>query len=136
GLKWIGGRVAFHAGALVLLAVAGGLRLDRRGMAPVFERAPVPAFAKKFIYTLAVAPPLVGSLLSVLLDKQTPIGGTGALVILSALGVIVAAGDVIRLYRQSILGRAWLALLLFPPATLIGSALLLPRPLRSGFCVS
>jgi len=134
-LKLIGWLVAFHAGALVLLAVAGGLRLDRRGMAPVFERAPVPAFAKKFIYTFAVAPPLVGSLLSVLLDKATPIGGTGALVILSALGVIVAAGDVILLYRQSILGRAWLALLLLPPATVIGSAILLPWTLGIGFDV-
>jgi hypothetical protein len=134
-LKLVGWLVAFHAGALVLLAVAGGFSLDRRGAAPVFERAPVPPFAKKFIYTFAIAPPLVGSLLSVLLDKSTPIGGTGALVILSALGVIVAAGDVIRLYRQSILGRAWLALLLLPPATVIGAAILLPWALGIGFDV-
>src|SRR5262249_14106242 len=125
-LKLIGWLVAFHAGALVLLAVAGGVRPGRPGMAPGFQRAPGPAFAEKIIFKFAVAPPLVGSLLFVLLDKATPIGGTGALVILSALGVIVAAGDVILLYRQSILGRAWLALLLLPPATVIGSAILLP----------
>jgi hypothetical protein len=134
-LKLIGWLIAFHAGALVLLAVAGGFKVDRRTAAPVFERAPVPPFAQKFIYTFAVAPALVGTLLSVLLAKPTPIGGTGGLVILSALGAIVAAGDVIRLYRQSILGRAWLALLLLPPATVIGASILLPWALAIGFDV-
>jgi hypothetical protein len=93
----------------------------------------VSPFAKKFVYTFAVAPPLIGTLLSVLLGKPTPVGGTGPLVVLSALGVIVAAGDVIRLYRQSILGRAWLALLLLPPATVIAASILLPWTLGIGF---
>lgn|GEM_PF-178089 len=132
-LQLIGWLIAFHAGALVLLAVAGGLKVDARTAAPLFERAPVPPFAKTFVYTFAIAPALVGTLLSVLLDKPTPIGGTGALVILSALGVIVAAGDVIRLHRQSILGRAWLALLLLPPAAVIGASILLPWALGIGF---
>src|SRR5439155_879765 len=55
-LKLIGWLVAFHAGAIVLLAVAGGLKVDSNSPAPVFERAPVPPFAKKFIYTFAVGP--------------------------------------------------------------------------------
>jgi len=69
----------------------------------------------------------------VLLGKPAPIGGTGGLVMLSALGVIVAAGNVIRLYRQSILGRAWLAVLLVPPAAVIGASILLPWTLGIGF---
>jgi hypothetical protein len=132
-LQLVGWLIAFHAGALVLLAVAGGLKVDARTAAPLFERAPVPPFAKKFVYTFAVAPALIGTLISVLLDKPTPIGGTGPLVILSALGVIVAAGDVIRLHRQSILGRAWLALLLLPPATIIAASIVLPWTLGIGF---
>ncbi len=132
-LQLIGWLIAFHAGALMLLLVAGGLKVDPRAAAPVFERAPVPPFAKKFVYTFAVAPALVGTLLSVLLGKPAPIGGTGPLVILSALGVIVAAGDVIRLHRQSILGRVWLAVLLVPPATVIGATILLPWTLGIGF---
>jgi len=132
-LQSVGWLVAFHAGALVLVVVAGGLKVDPRTAAPVFERAPVPPFAKQFVYTFAIAPALVGTLLTVLLGKPAPIGGTGGLVMLSALGVIVAAGNVIRLYRQSILGRAWLAVLLVPPAAVIGASILLPWTLGIGF---
>ena len=132
-LQSVGWLVAFHAGALVLVVVAGGLKVDPRTAAPVFERAPVPPFAKQFVYTFAIAPALVGTLLAVLLGKPAPIGGTGGLVMLSALGVIVAAGNVIRLYRQSILGRAWLAVLLVPPAAVIGASILLPWTLGIGF---
>src|SRR2546423_15139399 len=74
----------------------------------------------------------MGPVLPVLLGKPPPVGGSGPLVVRSALGVIVAAGDVIRLYRQSILGLAWLALLLLPPATVIAASILLPWTL--GIC--
>src|SRR2546429_350263 len=45
-LQSVGWLVAFHAGALVLVVVAGGLKVDPRTAAPGFERAPVPPFAK------------------------------------------------------------------------------------------
>ncbi len=130
-IAWL---LAFHAGALVLIVVAGGLTVDPRSAAPSFERAPVSPFAKQFVYTFAIAPPLVGTLLAVLLGNPASIG-IGAPVILTALGVIVAAGDVIRLHRQSVLGRAWLVVLLVPPATVIGASILLPWTVGIGFDV-
>jgi Dolichyl-phosphate-mannose-protein mannosyltransferase len=136
GLQLLGWLVAFHAGALVLLALAGGVRVDPRTPAPSFERRPVSPFAKRFVYTFAIAPALIGTLLSVLLGRAAPIGGVGALVIVSALGLIVAAGDVIRLHRQTILGRVWLAILLVPPATVIGTSILLPWTLAIAFDVN
>jgi Dolichyl-phosphate-mannose-protein mannosyltransferase len=134
-LDSLGRLLMLHAGALLLLVLAGGVRVDPRAAAPVFERTPVAPFAKQFIYVFAVAPPLVGILLAALLGKPTPLVGVGPLVVLTALGVIVAAGDVIRLHRQNILGRAWLALLLVPPAAVIAAAILLPWTLGIGFDV-
>jgi 4-amino-4-deoxy-L-arabinose transferase-like glycosyltransferase len=131
----IGWLIAFHAGALVLIAVTGGFNAAPRAPAPVFERAPVAAFAKQFVYFFALAPVLAGTLPSRLLGQSTPLGGSGPLLLLTALAAVVAAGDAVRLHNQRILGRAWMALLLVPPAAVIVASLLLPWTLAVGFQV-
>jgi hypothetical protein len=105
-----------HAGLVVLACVAGGLFAGRRAIAPAVERLPIDSFAKGFVYFFALVPAFVATLLAVLLGRTTPVGGAEPLVVLSGLAVIVAAGDVIRLYRQRAGALVWLGLLVVPPA--------------------
>jgi hypothetical protein len=46
--------------------------------------------------------------------------------VLSGLAVIVAAGDVIRLYRQRTTALVWLGLLVVPPAVIVAATVTLP----------
>ncbi len=114
-----------HAGLVVLMMVAGGL-LAGRASAPAVERVPAEPFAKLFIYFFALAPAFVATLLAVLLDRPSPIGGAGPIVVLSGLAVIVVAGDTIRLYRQRISALVWLGLLVVPPAVIVAATVTLP----------
>src|SRR5205085_8609772 len=75
---------------------------------------------------VALAPALVASIVSVVLRALVPFGGIGPLVVLSGLAVVVAAGDVIHLHRQRVVGLAWLALLLAPPAVTTAAVVLAP----------
>lgn len=115
-----------HAGMIVLLVVAGGLLAGPRAPAPVFERQPVEPFAKGYVYYFALALPFLATLVAVLFNRATPVGGAGPLVVLSGLAVILASGDAIRLHRQRIGGLVWLALLVGPPAMIVGATLSLP----------
>ena len=65
-------------------------------------------------------------LLAVLTERTAPIGGAGPLVVLSGLAVVVAAGDMIRLYRERISALVWLGLLVVPPAVIIAATVTLP----------
>jgi Dolichyl-phosphate-mannose-protein mannosyltransferase len=125
-LRLVGSLVAAHAGMLVLLVVAGGLRIGPREPAPAFERDPPPPLAKAFVYYFALAPGLVATVLAVVLATPIPFGAAGPLVIFSGLAVVMAAGDVIHLYRQRIVGMAWLVLLAAPPAVTLATVALGP----------
>ncbi len=115
-----------HAGLIVLMAVAGGMLVSARTPAPVFERQPVEPFARSYVYFFAIAPAFLATLVAVLFNRTAPVVGAGPLVILSGLAVIVASGDAIKLYRQRIGSLVWLALLLGPPAIIVGATLSLP----------
>jgi 4-amino-4-deoxy-L-arabinose transferase-like glycosyltransferase len=115
-----------HAGLVVLACVAGGLLAGRRATAPAVERLPVDSFAKGFVYFFALAPAFVATLLAVLLGDTVPVGGAAAIVVLSGLAVVVAAGDVVRLYRQRVAALVWLGLLVVPPAVIVAATVTLP----------
>ena len=115
-----------HAGLVVLMLVAGGLFAGKRTAAPAVERVPAEPFAKVFVYFFALAPAFVATLLAVLLHKPSPVGGAAPLVVLSGLAVVVAAGDMIRLYRQRISALVWLGLLVVPPAVIVAATIALP----------
>ena len=115
-----------HAGLVVLMLVAGGLFAGKRASAPAVEREPVEPFAKAFVYFFALAPAFCATLLAVLLERPAPVGGAGPLVVLSGLAVVVAAGDMIRLYRQRIGALVWLGLLVVPPAVIVAATVTLP----------
>lgn len=115
-----------HAGLVVLACVAGGLLAGRRTIAPAVERLPVETFAKIFVFFFALAPAFVATLLAVLLGRPTPVGGPEPIVVLSGLAVVVAAGDLIRLYRQRVSALVWLGLLVVPPAVIVAATVTLP----------
>ena len=115
-----------HAGLVVLTLVAGGLFAGARATAPAVEREPIEPFAKSFVYFFALAPAFVATLLAVLFERRSPIGGAGPLVVLSGLVIVVAAGDIIRLYRQRISALVWLGLLVVPPMVIVAATVTLP----------
>jgi hypothetical protein len=115
-----------HAGLVVLMLVAGGLFEGRRTAAPAIEREPIDAFAKNFVFFFAIVPAFVATLIAVLFGLPAPIGSAGPLVVLSGLAVIVAAGDLIRLYRQRTTALVWLGLLVVPPAVIVAATVTLP----------
>jgi 4-amino-4-deoxy-L-arabinose transferase-like glycosyltransferase len=120
-------KLAFeHAGLLVLVVVAGALFVDRKRAVPAIERGPLDPFARQFVYVFAVAPALVATAIAALRGLPAPLGGYGALIVLSGLAVIVAAGDMIRLYRQHAVSWTWAALLTGPPLLTAVTVVLLP----------
>jgi hypothetical protein len=125
-LRLVGWLAAAHAGVMVLLVIAGGVRTGPRAAAPAFERDPPPPLAKAFVYYFALVPGLVATVLAVVLDAPIPFAAAGPLVVFSGLAVVMAAGDAIHLYRQRIVGLAWLALLLAPPAVTVAAVALGP----------
>jgi 4-amino-4-deoxy-L-arabinose transferase-like glycosyltransferase len=125
-LRLVGWLASVHAGLLVLLVIAGGVRVGGRAPAPAFERDPPPPLARAFVYYFALVPGLVATALAVVLDIPMPFGAAGPLVVFSGLAVVMAAGDVIHLYRQRILGVAWLALLAAAPAVTLAAVALGP----------
>lgn len=120
-------RVAFlHGGLIVLAALAAGWRLKERERVPVFRRRPVDPFARRFVYYFAIVPLLLASIVAVVAGERSPIGGTAPLVVLSALAVVVAAGDAIELHRQRLVGRIWGVLLMLPPIATLAAISLMP----------
>jgi hypothetical protein len=115
-----------HAGLVVLAAVAGGVLAGPRASAPAVERVPIDPFAKHFVYVFALAPAFIATLLAVLFGRPAPVGGAAPIVIFSGLAVIVAAGDLIRLYRQRTGALVWLGLLVVPPAVIVAATVTLP----------
>jgi 4-amino-4-deoxy-L-arabinose transferase-like glycosyltransferase len=125
-LRLVGSLVAAQAGMLVLIVIAGGLRAGPRAPAPAFEREPPPPFAKTFVYYFALMPGLVATVVAAVLAIPMPFGAAGPFVIFSGLAVVMSAGDVIHLYRQRILGVAWVVLLAVPLGVTLAAVALGP----------
>ena len=120
-------RIIFlHGGLIILVALAAGWRLAVRERVPVFRRQPVEPFARRFVYYFAIVPLLTATIISVIVGERSPIGGTGPLVVLSGLAIVVAASNMIELHRQRLVGWAWGALLVVPPAATLAGIALLP----------
>jgi len=115
-----------HAGLAVLVALVVGWPWGEREPAPVIVRKPIEPFVRQFIYFFAILPMLVSSCLAVLIGLSMPIGGIAPLVILSALAIVVAAGDGIELAHQRLVIPAWFGLLFVPPAMTVVAILTLP----------
>ncbi len=122
----VAGILGAHVGLIVLVLLASGLGTDRRVQVPEIERTPLPPVAHRFVLFFAAAPMLVGTLAAALVGAPVTAVWIGQLVLMSGLAVIVTAGDSIRLYRQEIVGTAWIAVLLASPVVTILAIFILP----------
>jgi hypothetical protein len=120
------GLVVSHVGLAVLVALAGMRGWSPSASAPTIERPPISPFARKFVYFFALAPATAGMLVSLGLERPASLATAGVLVVLSGLGVVVAAGDSIRIYHQQVIGIAWGVLLVAPPIIVAAALLVLP----------
>lgn len=122
----LGGALFALTGPIVLM-IFNSRRLNRRPEeAPVIYRPPVDPFARYFIYSFALAPPIVLSLLAALYGREKIIGGEGIALMLAGLAAIVAAGDLIYLRRQQFLRTVWLVLMALPIVFIFGLTFIQP----------
>ncbi len=122
----LGGLVLAAAGILLLVVLNSGRSGRRREEAPIIYRPPVDPLARDFVYFFAIAPPLMGSLISGLFDLDRVVGGAGIALLMSGLAVIVAAGDLIQLRRQRMLRSAWAATIIAPALAVLATTLFVP----------
>jgi 4-amino-4-deoxy-L-arabinose transferase-like glycosyltransferase len=118
--------VLAHIGLVILVVMASGWPRTSANPAPVVTRTPVASDAVTFVKVIALVPALMATIVAVLLGQRTPIGGAAPLVVLSALAVVVVAGDSIEVFHQRILGYAWAGLLIVPALFVPAVLLLLP----------
>ncbi|MGA2944135.1 MAG: glycosyltransferase family 39 protein [Xanthobacteraceae bacterium] len=117
-----------HAGLVILVVMASGWPRTSANPAPTITRTPVGSDAVTFVKVIALVPAIMATIIAVLLGQRTPVGGAAPLVVLSALAVIVVAGDSIEVFHQRVLGYAWAGLLIVP-ALFVPAALAAPsRP--------
>jgi len=115
-----------HAGLAILLVLAAGWPRVRAAPAPAIARAHTDPFAVTFVKIFALVPALLATICAVVIGQSLPVGGGAPLVVLSGLGIVLAAGESIALYHQRVLGFAWSGLLLVPALFVPLLLLLLP----------
>ena len=113
-LRLLAALIVAHAGAAILLVLAGGWPRARAIPAPPLTRPPVEPLASTYVKVFALFPGLLATIAAVILGRAVPVGGAAPLVVLSGLALVLAAGDSIALYHQRILGFAWAGLLVVP----------------------
>jgi hypothetical protein len=113
-LRILAALVLAHAGLAILVVLAAGWPRSLAVPAPAIARAAVDPFAATYVKVFALVPVLAATVVAVLIGSAVPVGGVAPLVVLSGLGVVMAAGDSIELYHQRVLGYAWSGLLLVP----------------------
>jgi Dolichyl-phosphate-mannose-protein mannosyltransferase len=117
--------IAAHLGLLILVALVSGRR-RRHDPSPVIARLPIDTFARQYVYFFAIAPVAAASLVVLVLGWSTPIGGLGAIVLLSGLAVVVAAGDDIELKHHHAVIAAWFVVLAVPAIMAVLGLAVLP----------
>jgi hypothetical protein len=115
-----------HVGVGLLVLLASGWRRRRDERAPEIDRNPAEPWGRVYVYAFALTPALVEIALAAWFDRLGPLARIGPLVTLTALAIIVAAGERIYLYRERQVSFAWAGLLIVPPALVVVAAVLLP----------
>ncbi|HZR87658.1 MAG TPA: glycosyltransferase family 39 protein [Bradyrhizobium sp.] len=124
---WLIGALVLAITGILLLVVLNAGWFSREGEdSPIIYRPPVPPLARDFVYFFALAPAIAGSFLAALFNLDHVVGGTGVVLSMSGLAVVVAAGDLIHLRRQRLLRAVWAAIIVAPAIAVVGSTLFLP----------
>ncbi len=126
GAILLGGLVLAASGIVLLVVLNSGRSGRKPEEAPIIYRPPVDSLARDFVYFFAIAPALMGSLISGLFGLDRVVGGAGIALLMSGLAVIVAAGDLVQLRRQRMLRSAWAATIIAPALAVLATTLFLP----------
>lgn len=112
----IAGGLALALAGIVLLVILNSRRLSGTvpERAPVIYRPKIDPLGANYIYCFALLPPTLFGLLGALYDVPSLIAGTGTLLVMSGLAVVVAAGDLIYLRRQQFLRQVWAGIIAAP----------------------
>jgi len=103
-----------HVGVALLALLASGWRLRERERAPEIDRLPVEPTGSNYVYVLALVPTLIALAVAIWLGGLGPTARIAPIVLVTALGLIVAAGPRVYLYRERMVSMAWMALLTMP----------------------
>jgi hypothetical protein len=129
GLRWAslaGGLLLGISGVLILIAFNAQLFSSAPEEAPIIYRPTVDPLARDFVYFFAIAPPLAGTLISGFFGFERVIGGSGVVLLMSGMAIIVATGDLVHLRRQRLLRAIWVAIIIAPALAAIAGTLFLP----------
>ena len=107
--------IAGHIGLAILVMVSRGKLIHASVPPAEIERLPASQDAQRFVYFFALVPLFAMALFALFTRRPETFIGM-PLVVLSALAVIVAAGDRIKIEHQYTIGKVWAVLLLLPPA--------------------
>jgi hypothetical protein len=125
-LEIVGGLALALAG-VVLLVIFNSPRLSAEPeRAPVIFRPAVDPLGRNFVYCFAILPPLLFSMIAGLFNLPSLLAGTGTVLLMSGLAVIVAAGDLIYLRRQRFLLLIWAWIIAAPALFIIAITLAQP----------
>jgi hypothetical protein len=129
GVRWLrmlATLVLAHAGLVVLLVLAAGVWMRKPDTAPTFSRAAVRPFARTLVYVVATVPAVIATVVAAVAGERVSFGSLAPHLMMSGLAVVVAAGPVIAVHRQRIVGFAWMLLLVLPPAIVVAAIATLP----------
>jgi len=121
------GALLFAMAGIAVLLIFNSRQLNRRPEeAPVIYRPAVDPLARQFVYSFALAPPIVLTLIAAVYGRDRVAGGDGIALMLVGLAVIIAAGDLIYLRRQQVLRTVWLVIMALPAVFLLGRTFIQP----------
>jgi hypothetical protein len=126
GFELLGGLLLAAFGVAIVAAFNSGLFDHAQEEAPVIFRPAVDPLARDFVYFFALAPALVGCVISGFYHLDRVVGGAGIALLMSGLATIVACGDLIYLRRQRILRAVWAAVIVAPGLAVIAATLFVP----------
>ncbi len=127
--RWLDilGGLALALAGVVLLVILNSRRLsDEAERAPVIFRPSVDPLGRKFVYCFAILPPALFSIIAALFDLPQLFAGTGTVLVMAGLGVVVAAGDLIYLRRQRFLRLVWIWIIAAPALFILAITLAQP----------
>jgi hypothetical protein len=124
--RLVGGLLLAMAGTVLLVVLNSGWFSREGEDSPIIYRPPVAQLSRQFVYFFAIAPAVLGSLLAALFDLDRIVGGTGVVLLMSGLAIVVATGDLIHLRRQRLLRAVWAAIIAAPALGVVASTLFLP----------
>ncbi len=128
--------VLTHLGLGLLVAFAGGWPRRLHETAPLIDRTQVAPLARAFVYFFALMPAASAIAIVFAAGRLGPLDRIAPLVVLSGLAVMVAAGNRVPIYRESMVSSTWLGLLVAPPLIIVLGIALLPWTLAIELKVS